>query len=45
MIGGRDHSTVLYSIRQAEERVASDPALQRDVAEMTQKILDREQDD
>ena len=45
MIGGRDHSTVLYSIRQAEERVANDPALQRDVAEMTQKILDREQDD
>ena len=45
MIGGRDHSTVLYSIRQAEERLTKDPALQRDVAEMTQTILDREQDD
>lgn len=45
MIGGRDHSTVLYSIRQAEERVASDKDLQRDLAEMTQRILDRDQDD
>jgi chromosomal replication initiator protein len=45
MIGGRDHSTVLYSIRQAEERVAGDKDLQRDVAEMTQRILDRDQDD
>jgi chromosomal replication initiator protein len=45
MIGGRDHSTVLYSIRQAEERVAADKDLQRDVAEMTQRILDRDQDD
>jgi len=45
MIGGRDHSTVLYSIRQAEERVGGDKGLQRDVAEMTQRILDRDQDD
>jgi chromosomal replication initiator protein len=45
MIGGRDHSTVLYSIRQAEERVAAEPALQRDLAELTQRILDRDQDD
>lgn len=45
MIGGRDHSTVLYSIRQAEERVAGDKDLQRDLADMTQKILDRDQDD
>jgi chromosomal replication initiator protein len=45
MIGGRDHSTVLYSIRQAEERVGADKSLQRDVAEMTQRILDRDQDD
>ena len=45
MIGGRDHSTVLYSIRQAEERVAGDPDLQRDLTEMTQQILNRDQDD
>jgi chromosomal replication initiator protein len=45
MIGGRDHSTVLYSIRQAEERVAQNPALQRDLTEMTQRILARDQDD
>lgn len=45
MIGGRDHSTVLYSIRQAEERVAKDKELQRELAEMTQRILDRDQDD
>jgi hypothetical protein len=36
---------VLYSIRQAEERVAQNPALQRDLTEMTQRILARDQDD
>ncbi|MBA3684100.1 MAG: AAA family ATPase [Planctomycetes bacterium] len=39
MVGGRDHSTVLYSIRQAEERVAKDPELAREVGELTQAIL------
>jgi chromosomal replication initiator protein len=39
MVGGRDHSTVLYSIRQAEERLVAEPELQRSVAELTQKIL------
>lgn len=39
MVGGRDHSTVLYSIRQAEERLVAEPELQRAVAELTQKIL------
>lgn len=39
MVGGRDHSTVLYSIRQAEERIASDPAQAREAAELTQRIL------
>jgi chromosomal replication initiator protein len=39
MVGGRDHSTVLYSIRQAEERLAAEPDLQRAVGELTQKIL------
>ena len=39
MVGGRDHSTVLYSIRQAEERLVKDPAMVREVAEITQRIL------
>jgi chromosomal replication initiator protein len=39
MVGGRDHSTVLYSIRQAEERAANDNDLAREVSELTQKIL------
>jgi chromosomal replication initiator protein len=38
MVGGRDHSTVLYSIRQAEERLI-DPEIAKEVAELTQKIL------
>ncbi len=41
MMGGRDHSTVLYSIRQAEERVKNDPLVARAVAELTQEILGR----
>jgi chromosomal replication initiator protein len=45
MIGGRDHSTVLYSIRQAEERLLDNDALNKVVTEMTQKILDRDVDD
>lgn len=39
MVGGRDHSTVLYSIRQAEERMARDPTMAKEVAELTQRIL------
>ena len=45
MIGGRDHSTVLYSIRQAEDRLTKENDLGRVVTELTQKILDRAQDD
>ncbi|MBA3846663.1 MAG: AAA family ATPase [Planctomycetes bacterium] len=39
MVGGRDHSTVLYSIRQAEERAKTDPEVARELAELTQTIL------
>lgn len=45
MIGGRDHSTVLYSIRQAEERVAKDAALAREVNELTQQVLAKEHEE
>jgi chromosomal replication initiator protein len=43
MIGGRDHSTVLYSIRQAEGRLAKDQALARELNELTQEVLGRQQ--
>jgi len=43
MVGGRDHSTVLYSIRQAEERLAEEPEQQRIIAALTQKILGEDQ--
>lgn len=39
MVGGRDHSTVLYAIRSAEERVASDSEFAREIAELTQEVL------
>jgi len=39
MVGGRDHSTVLYSIRQAEERLAREPEFTREISELTQEIL------
>lgn len=39
MVGGRDHSTVLYSIRQAEERLAREPEFAQEIAELTQEIL------
>ena len=39
MVGGRDHSTVLYGIRQAEERLKRDEAMKRELAELTQEIL------
>lgn len=38
MVGGRDHSTVLYGIRQAEERL-KDPQVARELAELTQQVL------
>ena len=39
MVGGRDHSTVLYSIRQAEQRQQEDPVFRRLLNELTQEIL------
>jgi len=44
MIGGRDHSTVLYSIRQAEARLKKDKDLARELTELTQLVLGRAQD-
>jgi chromosomal replication initiator protein len=41
MIGGRDHSTVLYSIRQAEARLKKDKDLVRELTELTQQVLGR----
>ncbi len=42
MVGGRDHSTVLYGIRQAQERHDRDPAFARQLTALTQVILRRE---
>lgn len=39
MVGGRSHATVHHAIRQAEERLAGDAALRRQVEAMTQEIL------
>ncbi len=39
MVGGRDHSTVLYGIRQAEERLRDDPQVARELTELTQQVL------
>lgn len=39
MVGGRDHSTVLYSIRQAEERAAEDQDYARLLADLSQSLL------
>lgn len=39
MVGGRDHSTVLYSIEQAERRSDEDPEYARTVREITQQVL------
>lgn len=38
MVGGRDHSTVLYAIRQAESRCESDPAFAREIAELSRAV-------
>lgn len=38
MVGGRDHSTVLYGIRQAEARLAEDPEFARELAELTAAV-------
>ena len=39
MVGGRDHSTVLYGIRQAEERAAEDAEFARELADITREVL------
>ena len=39
MIGGRDHSTVMYLIRQAEERIQNDKQFYQQVNQLTQEIL------
>ncbi len=38
MVGGRDHSTVLYGIRQAEERCEQDPDYAREIADIARDI-------
>jgi chromosomal replication initiator protein len=38
MVGGRDHSTVLYGIHQAEARAAADADFARELAEITREV-------
>lgn len=39
MVGGRDHSTVIYSIRQAQQRLDKDKTFARDIEFLTREIL------
>ncbi|MEK7415728.1 MAG: DnaA/Hda family protein [Planctomycetota bacterium] len=39
MVGGRDHSTVLYSIRQAEIRLDEDATFAKEFADLTRAVL------
>lgn len=39
MVGGRDHSTVIYSIREAEKRVVTDSTFAKEISLLTQVIL------
>ena len=39
MVGGRDHSTVIYSIREAEKRIENDAQFSKDINNLTQEIL------
>ena len=39
MVGGRDHATVIYSVRQAEQRVEKDAEFAQEIQELTQTIL------
>lgn len=41
LVGGRDHSTVIYSLRQAEERLDKDPVYARLIRDLTQRILEQ----
>lgn len=41
MVGGRDHSTVLHSLQQAEERLHSDPDYAALITRLSQEILDK----
>lgn len=38
LVGGRDHATVLYGIRQAEARAARDPEFARALAELARQL-------
>ncbi len=40
LVGGRDHSTVIYSLRQAEERLDKEPDYAEVIRGLTQRILD-----
>lgn len=39
LVGGRDHSTVIYSIREAEKRVEQDQDFAKDIQGLTQDII------
>lgn len=41
MVGGRDHSTVLYGIRMVEERLEKDEDFVREIADLTRQVLGR----
>ncbi|MFI3207064.1 MAG: helix-turn-helix domain-containing protein, partial [Clostridia bacterium] len=38
MLGGRDHSTIVYSINQVEEKIKKDPSMRATVEDITKNI-------
>jgi chromosomal replication initiator protein len=39
MVGGRDHATVLHSLRTTEERIATDPAIRQLYEELARSVV------
>lgn len=41
IMGGRDHSTIVYAIQQVEEKIAADPSLKSTVSDIIKNIKNR----
>ena len=45
IFGGRDHSTVIHSIRKVEEQMARDPEFRKQVLEAREEVRDASSQD